>query len=364
MEIGVQLLFQSFGYPPEVSDQQVYEEEVRLSILADELGFDALWPVEHHFEDYSFCPDNAEYLAYIAGRTKRIKLATGAVILPWHTPLRVAERISLLDTLADGRVIFGMGRGLSRKEYEPLGIPMGESRERFDEAAPMILEALETGWIEGQGRFYPQARAAVRPKPARSFKGRCSSVAMSPDSAVQAGKLGVRMVIFSEKPYNEQYRSIDIYRQAWREAHGSEPPPPMICDFTVCHEDAGRAEELAREHIGGYLASVLKHYEIDSAHYKDLKGYEHYGRQVDMIQKLGHGGMFERYLNVQVWGTPEQILEKYAGRRQALGDFNITACFRYAGMPVEEAERSMRLYAEKVIPELRRMSPDRQQRVA
>lgn len=358
MEIGVQLIFQSFGYPEGFPDQQVVDEEIRLSLLADELGFDALWPVEHHFEDYSFCPDNTEFLAYIGARTKQIKLATGAVILPWHPPLRVAERIAFLDSLTGGRVIFGMGRGLSRKEYEPMGIPMGESRERFDEAAPMILEALETGFIEGDGKFYPQARAAIRPKPTRSFKGRASSVAMSPDSAVQAGKLGVRMVLFSEKPYDQQYQSIDLYRQSWRETHGTEPLPPMICDFTMCHTDAGRAEELAREHIGGYLASVLHHYEIASDHYKETKGYEHYASQVDTIKKLGFEGMYERYLSVQCWGTPEQILDKYAKRRQALGPFNITGCFRYAGLPVEEAEASMRLYAKEVMPQLRQWAAE------
>jgi hypothetical protein len=162
------------------------------------------------------------------------------------------------------------------------------------------------------------------------------------------------MVLFSEKPYDQQYASIDLYRQTWRETHGTEPPPPMICDFTVCHEDAGRAEELAREHIGGYLASVLHHYEIASDHYKETKGYEHYASQVDTIKRLGFEGMYERYLSVQCWGTPGQIAEKYAMRRKALGDFDITACFRYAGMPYVEAERSMRLYAEQVIPELRR----------
>lgn len=364
MEVGVQLIFQSFGYPEGITDQQVIDDEVRQSILADELGFDALWPVEHHFEDYSFCPDNTEFLSYVGARTQQIKLATGAVILPWHTPLRVAERISFLDTLTDGRVIFGMGRGLSRKEYEPMGIPMDESRERFDEAAPMILEALETGFIEGDGPFYPQARAAIRPKPHRSFKGRCSSVAMSPDSAVQAGKLGVRMVIFAEKPYDQQYQAINIYRDTWRNTHNSTPLPPMICDFTVCDEDAGRAEELAREHIGGYLASVLHHYEIASDHYKEMKGYEHYGKQVDMIKKLGFEGMYERYLSVQCWGTPTQILEKYQARRKALGDFNVTACFRYAGMQYADVEKSMRLYAKEVLPELRSWKSEQHSKVA
>src|SRR3954447_7457136 len=172
MDVGVQMIFQSYGYPDDVSDGQVYDEEIELGVLADELGFDALWPVEHHFEDYSFCPDNTLFLAHMASRTRRIGLATGAVILPWNEPLRVAERIALLDQLSGGRVLFGMGRGLARREYAGFGLPMDESRERFDEAARMVLDALETGFIEGDGPHYPQPRTAIRPRPTRSFRDR------------------------------------------------------------------------------------------------------------------------------------------------------------------------------------------------
>src|SRR4051795_3817886 len=143
MRVGVQMIFQSWGYG-DMTDGQVVAEEVELGVLADELGFHALWPVEHHFNDYSFCPDNTVFLAHMAARTKRIKLGTGAVILPWNDPLRVTEKISLLDHLSNGRVLFGMGRGLARMEYAGFGIPMDESRGRFDEAAPMILAALES----------------------------------------------------------------------------------------------------------------------------------------------------------------------------------------------------------------------------
>ena len=91
MKVGVQMVFQSHGYGPEVTDGQVVDEEVRLGVLADQLGFDSLWPVEHHFGDYSFCPDNTVFLAHMAACTERISLGTGAVILPWNDPLRVAE---------------------------------------------------------------------------------------------------------------------------------------------------------------------------------------------------------------------------------------------------------------------------------
>ncbi len=356
MEVGVQMIFQKWGYDDSISDSRIFDEEIRLGILADELGFDALWPVEHHFEDYSFCPDNAQFLFYMAAKTEQIKLATGAVILPWNQPLRVAEKIAMLDELSGGRVIFGMGRGLSRREYEVFGIDMATSRDRFDEAAAMILNGLETGYVEGDGPYYPQPRARIRPVPTRSFRGRVSAVAMSPDSLEQAARLGVRMVVFSQKPFERLADDINRFGDLFRTFHDYEPvPPPTVCDFLYCHADRADAEERARGYMSGYLSSVLHHYELASDHYKDTKGYEIYGRQADTIQRIGPEELYEMYLSVQAWGTPDQILEKYATRQALIGPFQITNCFRFAGMPYEEAEASMRLYAAEVLPEIRRM---------
>ncbi len=353
MKFGVQMIFQSYGYPDQTSDGQVYEEEIRLALLAEELGFDRLWPVEHHFEDYAFCPDNLQLLSYLAGRTRRISLATGAVILPWNDPLRVAEKVALLDHLSGGRAFFGMGRGLARREYTPFRIDMDSSRERFDEAAPMILEALETGFIEGKGSYYPQPRTAIRPRPFKTFRGRTSCVSMSPDSVLAAGRLGVQQVMFSQRPWEMAVASVEAYRAEFAKHHDGPPPPPLTCDFVYCDEDPARAESRARQHITGYLTSVFGHYEMTGEHFKNTKGYESYGAAVDLLRSLGMETQLDAYLAVQIWGTPEMCLEKIARRRAILGDFDLTCCFRYAGMPLEAAERSMHCFAKHVIAPLR-----------
>src|SRR5437879_9875213 len=193
MRVGVQMIFQSWGYQGRLTDGEVVAEEIRLGELAEEFGFHALWPVEHHFNDYSFCPDNTVFLAHMAGITNQIKRGTGAVILPWNNPLRVAEKIALLDQLAGGRVLLGLGRGLARREYAGFGIPMDESRDRFDEAARMVITALDTGYIEGDGPHFPQPRTPLRPRPERSFKDRTFCVAMSPDSVLAAADIGARL---------------------------------------------------------------------------------------------------------------------------------------------------------------------------
>jgi alkanesulfonate monooxygenase SsuD/methylene tetrahydromethanopterin reductase-like flavin-dependent oxidoreductase (luciferase family) len=354
MRVGVQMIFQSWGYDSSVTDSDVVSDEIRLGVLADELGFHALWPVEHHFNDYSFCPDNTVFLANMAARTKQIKLGTGAVILPWNDPLRVAEKIALLDHLSEGRVLFGMGRGLARREYAGFGIEMDESRDRFDESARMILDALESGFIEGDGPYFPQPRAPIRPAPARSFEGRTYCVAMSPDSVLAAADLGARMVTFSQRPWDDQAASINTYSERFAELHGRAPDAPVICDFVYCNEDPGRAEEIAHKHIAGYLASVMEHYELESDHFKSAKGYESYGSAVDLMKAIGLEKLCSMYLDVNVWGTPEQIVERLHARREVVGDHDLTCCFRFAGLPYEEAVASMKLFARDVLPVVQR----------
>ena len=125
-----------------MSDADFVKKEMVLAELTEECGFDICWSAEHHFDDYSIVPDNLQTLTWLAARTSRIKLGTGAVILPWNEPIRVAEKLCMLDALCDGRLVFGIGRGLARQEYEAFGIDMEEARPRFDEAAPMIMQAL------------------------------------------------------------------------------------------------------------------------------------------------------------------------------------------------------------------------------
>src|SRR5215211_605663 len=211
MKVGVLLVFQNWH--ENMSYEEMFLNEIRLGEMAEALGYDSVWSVEHHFDDYSMCPDATQSLSYLAGRTSTIKLGTGAVIRPWNDPLRVAEKVVLLDHMSGGRVIFGMGRGLAKMEYRGFRQDMNEARERFDESARMILDALETGVIEGEGPFYPQPRIDLRPKPSRSFHDRTYSVAMSPDSVDAAAALGTGMMTFLQMPVEQHMAAIETYRE-------------------------------------------------------------------------------------------------------------------------------------------------------
>ena len=116
MDVGMMMVFASYGWDG-MADDQVWDEEIALARLAADLGFDVLWSAEHHFFDYSFCPDNIQLMTYLTAKCPNIDVGTAAVILPWHDPLRVAEQAAVLDLLCEGRLRFGMGRGLARREF-------------------------------------------------------------------------------------------------------------------------------------------------------------------------------------------------------------------------------------------------------
>ena len=362
MKTGYMMLFQNAHQG--VSDAEMVRREMKIAESTEELGFDIVWSAEHHFDHYCILPDNLQALTYLAGRTKKIQLGSAAVILPWNDPLRVAEKILMLDALCDGRFVFGIGRGLARREYEAFGIPMDEARPRFNEFAPMVLNAIETGVIEGKGQYYKQPRTELRPRPSRTFKDRFYGVAMSPDSFGVVADLGATMMFFLQFAIENHVPGVNTWRDNFKKAHGRGAPPPVAIDICVCDKDAGRAEELAHKYIAEYYLSVLEHYEFLEDYHKKTKGYEAYGAAADILKAAGKEKSLHDFVEVQAWGTPQQILDKLEKRRQILGDFEWNVMASYAGMPFETVESSVRLLGKEVLPEVKSWGAGKTERAA
>src|SRR5947208_10070265 len=201
MHVGLAAVFQN---PKKArSDIDVYRNELRLAAEAEPLGYESVWGVEHHFTDYTMCPDVLQVLSYVAGRTQKAQLGSMVVVLPWHDPMRVAEEVSMLDNISDGRLILGLGRGAGKVEFDGFRMPMEESRQRFVESAEMLLQGLENGYCEYDGTFVKQPRAAIRPAPFKSFRGRTYAAADSPDSLPNSARLGLGRLINTQKSRHE-----------------------------------------------------------------------------------------------------------------------------------------------------------------
>ena len=351
MQVGMAAICQNPAQ--KISDYEVYKNEIRLADLAEPLGFDSIWSVEHHFTDYTMVPDVLQFLTYMAGRTKTVKLGSMVVVLPWHDPMRAAEEISMLDDLCDGRLILGLGRGAGQVEFEGFRVDMGESRERFVEAADMVLTGLEQGYCEYEGQFYTQPKKDIRPKPFKSFKGRTYAAAVSPESSEIMARLGVGILIIPQKPWEDVAVELETYRTIYREVNGAEAPAPIAGGWVFCDKDAGRAEEMARRYIGAYWQSAMKHYNFGGGHFAKTKGYEFYGKMSEAMGSVE--GVTDFFLNLQVWGTPDQCFERVLEIRSKIGCDAFTGVFSYGGMPYEDSEQSMRLFAAEVMPRMQQL---------
>jgi alkanesulfonate monooxygenase SsuD/methylene tetrahydromethanopterin reductase-like flavin-dependent oxidoreductase (luciferase family) len=334
-------------------DRDVYADDLRLVDLAEPLGFESVWGVEHHFTDYTMCPDVLQLLTWAAARTKKIQVGSMVVVLPWHDPVRVAEEVSMLDNMSGGRLILGIGRGLGRVEFTGFRVPMEESRARFVESAQMILRGLEDGFLEFDGKHVKQPRVAIRPKPFKSFRGRTYAAAVSPESSRIMAELGIGILIIPQKPWEQVEAELADYRRVYRDVNGAEAPPPIVAGWTVCDESEERAREMAVRYIGGYWRTVIKHYEFKSDHLMKTIGYESYGRMQELIAGGAEEALTEFFLGLQIWGTPEQCVEKVRDRLRRAGGESFVGIFSFAGMPAADAEKSMRLFAREVLPELK-----------
>ena len=352
MEVGMMMLFASYGWE-NIGDDQVWDEEIQLARLAADSGFDVLWSAEHHFFDYSFCPDNLQLMTYLAALCPNVGLGTAAVIVPWHDPVRVAEQAAVLDMLCKGRLRLGLGRGLARREFAAFRGTMDESRARFDEAAPMIVEALRIGFMEGNGKHYPQPRIELRPRPKYDFDGRIYAVASSDDSVEAAARLGAHMVMFSDRPWPMRLPAIQLNRDLFLKFHGRAAPAMMITDFCICGPNLAEAENHARQYMGKFVESNFHHYEFLGEHFATVKGYDAYAQKAAIARKGGLEGATAGFMQAAIWGTPDRILRELEARRGAIGDFELNVAFRFGGVPFEIADRGLKLFAKEVLPVLK-----------
>jgi alkanesulfonate monooxygenase SsuD/methylene tetrahydromethanopterin reductase-like flavin-dependent oxidoreductase (luciferase family) len=313
--------------PDPRSDQERMRRELALVDLAGELGFDELWVTEHHFGDYNLAPAPLQVLSYVCGRFPRMRVGSMVVVLPWNDPLRVVEQVIMLDYLSGGRCVIGFGKGEARREFAAFGIDLDEGRRRFDENLELVLRALESGVIARDG----EPSISVRPQPAASFHRRLYMAAGSPASVDQAARRGLGLLRIALRSWEEVADQVERHREVFLDSHGVDPPPTVLLTYGYVDRDAGRARELGRRYAIAYRESAIAHYELGTDAEREL----------------------ERFADSQLWGTPDEFVEKAATVAEMTRTEHLVVVFRYAGVPYEEAETVMRLFAADVAPRVR-----------
>ncbi|HEY8527670.1 MAG TPA: LLM class flavin-dependent oxidoreductase [Acidimicrobiales bacterium] len=338
----------------QLSDYEAYKRDLELSARAEEVGFDSVWTSEHHFSDYQLTSQQLMFLSWVAGQTERIRLGTMVTVLPWHDPVRVAEGFSVLDHLSNGRAILGIGRGLGRIEFDGFRVDMGESRRRFTEYTPAILNALETGYIEWDGDLYKQPRTPIRPEPFKSFKGRTFASAVSPQSMELMAQLGVGIMVIAQKPWETAEAELAEYRRRFRELNGREAPKPILVIVAGVSKTKAEAQRVRETYLQRWARSTVEHYQFDNIGFAEIEGYEYYAALAKNIAKHGLDNFAGFLADLQVWGTPDQVTEKlldYVKRTDAGG---LVVPLSFGAMPPDETRANFELFAAEVLPELKR----------
>ena len=353
MHVGLGLCFQNLD--GKMSDADVYRLELGFAARAEAAGFDSIWTPEHHFSDYQMTPNVPQFLSWVAGQSRKIKLGTMVSVLPWHDPVRVAESFSLLDHLSEGRAILGIGRGLGRAEFEGFRQPMRESRRRFVEYSQAIVNALETGVMEADGELYKQPAINIRPAPYASFRGRTFASAISPQSIDIMAQLGVGLMIIAQKPWPKVVEDLDLYRKRFLEINGEEAPKPVLAVFVAVHEDPAEAQRMREIYLQRYARSTVEHYEFDNVGFDEIEGYEYYAGLARNIEKHGLEAFNGFLADLQVWGTPNEVVEKLKAHVDLCqaGGLLLLPC--YGAMPGEVATANYDLIVQKVLPALQQL---------
>ena len=294
---------------PSLDDHLVLQETMEQCILADEVGFDYLWFVEHHFLtgfSASPCPDLI--FAALSQRTKRIRLGLGVVILPYHHPNRVAERVTMLDHLSEGRVDFGTGRS-APYELTGMGIDPRDSREMWEESLAMIPKIWGSDKFSYEGKFWQVPERQILPKPYQNPHPPMWVAALQPATYDIAADKGIGVLAFGSSAPS----SLEPYVKAYKErVKHANPVGAFINDnwasstLGICLQDDAEAKRLGAESLKNFFGPDRPYVQGQKDIYAQL--LERWGGVPDHLQ-----ANFSRYVALEGETEAKENILDYSG---------------------------------------------------
>ena len=203
------------SWPPK-HPQRLYAEALEQVVNADRLGYDAFAIIEHFFfPKFGASPNPFAFFATAAERTKRITFRTLVHVLPYHNPTVLASQIAEFDLLVGGRYEFGVGRGHAWIPPKA-GVPIGETRERYQESLEILLDALDKERFSYDGSYYTVEDSHIVPRPSEGRRFRIFLGGTSDSTYRLAGERGYAMVVPPLLQYEALREQLDIYRETCR----------------------------------------------------------------------------------------------------------------------------------------------------
>jgi alkanesulfonate monooxygenase SsuD/methylene tetrahydromethanopterin reductase-like flavin-dependent oxidoreductase (luciferase family) len=197
------------------ADSAAYQEFESYVVEADQLGFESVFLVEHHFSGIGQISSSINYLSYLAAKTERIRLGTAVTVLPWHNPVLLAEDVATLDLISNGRVDLGVGKGYRDIEFRGFCIPKDEAQERYDE----ILAIMRQAWTSTE-RFSVHTKhfhfddIIVEPAPLQRPHPPLWTGAGTLESIARVAKSGLNLLLDQYGSFALTQRRIEAFKAA------------------------------------------------------------------------------------------------------------------------------------------------------
>lgn len=330
-----------------------YWQILREVELAEEMGWDSFGMSEQHFTPEWFTTSAPEiFYAAVAMRTKKIRIRHGIVLLPYRVnhPLKVAERLAMLDILSNGRAELGTGRGNTLRMLRAFEVPLEETRSQWEEALEMIPKMWTQDPFSWEGKYFHIPPTHVVPKPVQKPHPALWVASTSPEMFEIAGRKGIGAMGFAFAPPEEWEKYIRIYKTAVKEA---KPVGAFVNDqfaalaLCFCAETTEYARRLAREPIMAFIREAANVY-LELARTK-VASYQYMGEVEAAMGKLQDFDYLDAN-DMIIVGDPEVCLKKLKKYQQAGADEMI---LRIDGFPHEKILDSIRLLGTYVFPCLR-----------
>jgi alkanesulfonate monooxygenase SsuD/methylene tetrahydromethanopterin reductase-like flavin-dependent oxidoreductase (luciferase family) len=349
-----------FNEKAAVPDHGIIQGVLALGDLAEPCGFDGIWAPEHSGTPYGMTPNPLQLLAYYAGRTERVSLGTMVAVLPWWNPVRLAHQIAYLDIISNGRYqVIGLGRGVSKSEFDSVGVAREESRERFDETVDILELAFTQEQFEYHGKIFNIPPTSLRPRyMSEDLVKRFHGASATGPSLERNARRGLIPLFVGNKPITEAAAEVKKLNMLRREV-GLPPCQPKNVLFTYCTPTADAAT-VAQDFINAANSDVTQHYGFGNpANFEGVKGYESYAKRESYAtavssapEKRKSPGYDESNLLI---GTPDVIIERIRANQHACSFSEVTVIPNFGSMTISQAMASVKLFAREVLPVIHKM---------
>jgi alkanesulfonate monooxygenase SsuD/methylene tetrahydromethanopterin reductase-like flavin-dependent oxidoreductase (luciferase family) len=340
-----------------VPDQQLYSDLMADCALGHRLGYDAAWLLEHHFSDYYPTPSPLLFMAHIAAAFPDLSLGTSVLVLPWYHPLRLAEEIAMLNSMTEGTLHLGIGRGTAKMEYDAYNVDMNEARARFAECYRIVEKGLSGEPFTHDGTFWKIRRPLrLRPEPVAK-KVHFYGAIGSPGSAEVMGDLGVAPICLSTFPDKLLTRILERWRARAGSAAKDAILPISVKMFIADSDEEARA--LGRRYYPPYFDLQCAHYESDADPWADIPEYHDFSRMFANLRKLTDPNELGPFMDSNLVGSPATICRRI-DQLAALGFNYFMMSSATPGTPIELRQRMMTRFAEEVCPRYSRAMRQRQ----